>query len=80
MLLMPRGLSGMYSDCYNDSEQSQGREGEWQCLGLVSQKHWSDSSPYGTSVSAVQVLSAKAQIKSIVTLGLLILAGYQTID
>lgn len=72
---MLRSLFGMNSDCYNDSEQSQGREGELQCLGLVPQKHLSNSSLYETSVSADQVLSAKAQIKSIVTLGLLMLVS-----
>lgn len=70
MLLMLKGLFGMYSGCYNDFEQSQGRVGEWQCLGLVSQKHLSNSSLYETSVSVDQVLSAKSQIESIVTLDL----------
>lgn len=58
MLLMLRHW--IYPGC-NDSEQLQGREGEWQCLGQVSQKHLSNSSLYETSVSVDQVLSAKIQ-------------------
>lgn len=63
----------------NDFEQSQGRVGEWQCLGLVSQKHLSNSSLYETSVSVDQVLSAKSQTESIVTLDLSIIAIYHKI-